>query len=95
VVFGAAGDLTPRLLLPGLAGLVSCRHLKIQVVGSDLADWADDQWRNRVQQAFASEVQARPQVEEIVRTTRYVQADVTVPDDLDRLLQSCSSGPLV
>jgi glucose-6-phosphate 1-dehydrogenase len=95
VVFGAAGDLTARLLLPGLAGLVSCRHLNIQLVGSDLADWADDQWRHRIQQAFASEVQAGPQVDAIVRTTRYVQADVTVPDDLDRLLQSCSSGPPV
>jgi glucose-6-phosphate 1-dehydrogenase len=95
VVLGAAGDLTARLLLPGLAGLVSHRHLRIQLVGSDLADWTDDQWQDRVRQAFAGEAEATRQLDTIVDTTRYLRADVTVPDDLDRLLQSCSSGLLV
>jgi glucose-6-phosphate 1-dehydrogenase len=94
VVLGAAGDLTARLLLPGLAGLVSRRHLTVQLVGSDRVDW-DDQWRNRVQQAFAGEEEVTPQADTIVRTTRYVQADVTAPEDLDRLLQTCPPGPLV
>jgi glucose-6-phosphate 1-dehydrogenase len=95
VVLGAAGDLTARLLLPGLAGLVSGRHLKMQLVGSDRADWDEDQWRNRVQQAFAGEVDLTPQADTIVRTTRYVMADVTAPEDLDRLLRTCSSRPLI
>ena len=95
VVFGAAGDLTGRLLLPGLAGLVSCRHADLRLVGSDRADWDDEHWRDRVQQAFAGEVKITPPVESIIRTTRYVNADVTVPEDLDRLLRTCSSRPLV
>jgi glucose-6-phosphate 1-dehydrogenase len=95
VVLGAAGDLTARLLLPGLAGLVSGRHLQIQLVGSDRLDWDDDQWRNRVQRALADEVTRTPQVETILHTTRYVKADVTAAEDLDRLLQSCSSHPLI
>jgi glucose-6-phosphate 1-dehydrogenase len=95
VVLGAAGDLTRRLLLPGLAGLVSCRHLGIQLVGGDRVDWDDDQWRATVQQAFAAAVEMTSQVDMIVRTTRYVQADVTAPQDLDRLLQTCSARPLI
>ena len=95
VVLGAGGDLTARLLLPGLAGLVSRRPVRIQLVGSGRADWDDDQWRNRVQRAVANEVEAMPQLDTIVRTTRYLQADVTAPEDLDRLLQTCSSRPLV
>ena len=95
LVLGAAGDLTSRLLLPGLAGLVSCRHPRIQLVGSDRVDWDDDRWRDRVQRAFAAEVPATPEIDAIVRTTRYVKADVTAPEDLERLLQTCPSGPLV
>jgi glucose-6-phosphate 1-dehydrogenase len=40
-------------------------------------------------------VQATPTTDTLVRTARYVQADVTAPEDLDRLLRACSPGPLV
>jgi glucose-6-phosphate 1-dehydrogenase len=93
VVLGAAGDLTGRLLLPGLAGLVNRRKVNVSLIGSDRADWDDDQWRDRVQQAFASQVEAAPELAQVVRTTRYARADVTDPKDLDRLLRSCS-GPV-
>jgi len=95
VVLGAAGDLSARLLLPGLAGLVSRRKVNVSLVGSDRADWDDDRWRDRVQQAFASEVEPAPEAATFARTTRYVRADVTDPKDLDRLLRACSSGPVI
>lgn len=95
MVLGAAGDLTTRLLLPGLAGLVSRRNVTLRLVGSDRADWDDDRWRTNVRRAFASEVSVTAQVDSIIATSRYVQADVTVPDHLDRLLRSCAPGPLV
>ncbi|UQU62596.1 glucose-6-phosphate dehydrogenase [Couchioplanes caeruleus] len=95
VVLGAAGDLTARLLLPGLAELVNRRHLPMRLVGSDRADWDDDQWRNRVRQAFAGEADRSPDAETIIRTARYVQADVTAAQDLDRLLGTCPPGPVV
>jgi glucose-6-phosphate 1-dehydrogenase len=94
VVLGAAGDLTGRLLLPGLAGLVNRRKVNVSLIGSDRADWDDDQWRDRVQQAFASQVEAAPELAQVVRTTRYARADVADPKDLDRLLRSCS-GPVI
>jgi glucose-6-phosphate 1-dehydrogenase len=94
VVLGAGGDLTARLLLPGLAGLVNRRNVGVSLIGSDRVDWNDDRWRQRVRRAFASEVEASAEVAEVVRTTRYVRADVTDPKDLDRLLHSCS-GPVI
>ena len=94
VVLGAAGDLTARLLLPGLAGLVSGRSLQMHLVGSDRADWDDDQCA-AVCKAFAGEAEATPEVDSIVRGTRYVKADVTAPDDLDRLVRTYGQGPLI
>ena len=72
MVLGAAGDLTARLLLPGLAGLVSRRQLTLQLVGSDRVDWNDEQWRGRVQHAFAGEGRVTSPADTIFRTTRYV-----------------------
>lgn len=95
VVLGACGDLTARLLLPGLAGLLNRGHLKVQLIGSDRTDWDDDRWRDRVQRAFASEVGTAPEIDAVVSATRYVQADVAAPEDLDRLLRTCPSGPLI
>jgi glucose-6-phosphate 1-dehydrogenase len=62
VVLGPAGDLTGRLLLPGLAGLVNRRKVGLSLIGSDRIDWDDSQWRDRVQHAFASQVEAAPEV---------------------------------
>jgi glucose-6-phosphate 1-dehydrogenase len=42
VVFGAGGDLTARLLLPGLAGLVRQRQSPVQLVGSGREHWDDE-----------------------------------------------------
>jgi glucose-6-phosphate 1-dehydrogenase len=93
-VMGAAGDLTARLLLPGVAGLVNRRRQAIRLVGADRVEWDDDRWRDRVQRAF-TEAARTPEAEEIVRTTRYLRTDVTAAGDLDRLLRSCGSAPLV
>jgi hypothetical protein len=72
-------------------GLVNRRKLSVSLIGSDRVDWDDDRWRDRVQRAFASEVDASPEVDAVARTTRYVRADVTDPKDLDHLLRSCSA----
>jgi glucose-6-phosphate 1-dehydrogenase len=95
VVLGAAGDLTTRLLLPGLAGLVTTRDLPIRLVGSDRADWDDDRWRTRVRQAFAGQPPTTARAGTMIENARYVRADVTAPEDLSRLLRACPPGPLI
>lgn len=57
VVLGADGDLTRRLLLPGLASLLGSDWgdgRSIQLLGAGLSELSDKQWRERVEDAFAA-----------------------------------------
>ncbi|WP_173923941.1 glucose-6-phosphate dehydrogenase [Agromyces sp. Marseille-P2726] len=93
VVLGAGGDLTARLLLPGLAALVNRRHTSVRLVGSGRGELSDGEWRERVRRSFGDE--SGPDLDEIIETTRYVRADATAPDDLARLIESLPSAPII
>ena len=58
LILGASGDLTGRLLLPGLGRLLATgRAPDLRLVGSGTEDWDDERWRERLRQAF--EIDAR------------------------------------
>lgn len=85
VILGAGGDLTSRLLLPGLASLLaSSRGQKLNLIGVDRGDTTDAQWRDTVTEAFSSEPSALAKA--VAAKTRFIKADVTNPDDLARVL---------
>ncbi|CAN5309575.1 glucose-6-phosphate dehydrogenase [soil metagenome] len=85
IILGAHGDLTSRLLLPGLASLLgSSRGEDLHLIGVDRDDLTDAQWRSRVKDAFAAEPSARATA--VAKSARYLKADVTNPDDLVRVL---------
>jgi glucose-6-phosphate 1-dehydrogenase len=90
VVLGAGGDLTSRLLLPGLASLLaSSRGEKLQLIGVDRSELTDAAWRSRVRAAFAgfpSDLGER-----VARDSFYMQADATDADDLAAIL-AASTG---
>jgi glucose-6-phosphate 1-dehydrogenase len=48
VIFGAAGDLTKRLVVPALYNLVNAKQLPegFQLIGVDLADKTQQDWRD-------------------------------------------------
>jgi glucose-6-phosphate 1-dehydrogenase len=95
LILGATGDLTARLLLPGLAGLLATGAVQgLSLVGSGRDDWDDDRWRERVRASFAAAHVSGGSPEAVASTARYRPADVTVPDDLRRLLAGCEP-PLV
>ncbi|MBX7267323.1 glucose-6-phosphate dehydrogenase [Micromonospora sp. Llam7] len=95
LVLGASGDLTGRLLLPGLGRLVASGAVPgLRLLGSGMDDWDDERWRRRVADSFATVGADGPAESELVRETRYVSADVTREEDLRRLLRECA-GPLV
>ena len=54
VIFGAAGDLTKRLVVPALYNLANDRQLseEFRIVGVDLADMSADQWRANLTDAM-------------------------------------------
>ena len=94
LILGASGDLTARLLLPGLGRLVAAGHpTGLTLLGSGTQDWDDDRWRKRVTESFGTVDAAGDRVTEVVRTARYLQADVTRAEDLRRLLNGCN-GPV-
>ncbi len=55
VIFGAAGDLTKRLVVPALYNLACAKLLpnEFAIIGVDLADHSDDEWRQSFQSMIA------------------------------------------
>ena len=85
VILGAGGDLTGRLLLPGLASLLgSSRGESLTLIGVDRGEMSDAQWRTKVKAAFATEPSTLATA--VAKASRYVTADVTSADDLARVL---------
>ncbi|WP_131104901.1 glucose-6-phosphate dehydrogenase [Ornithinimicrobium sufpigmenti] len=95
LILGAGGDLTARLLLPGLAEVLHQRELDLDLVGVDRADWGDEGWRTRVAQSFAVSGLQGSRQDEVVGAARYVQADVTDRDSLERALTGSADRLIV
>ncbi len=93
IILGATGDLTSRLLLPGLAGLLrSGRVTGLTLIGSSRQDWTDEHWREVVAESFASTNASGPgnaEAERVARTARYAAAQVDDEGELRRLLDMC------
>jgi glucose-6-phosphate 1-dehydrogenase len=96
LIFGASGDLTARLLLPGLAQLLTDQpHRTLTLIGAGGADWSDDQWREVVTKSFAEVKASGAAVESVLASTRYVKADVTDPGELADLLGMATGTPAI
>ena len=55
LILGAGGDLTHRLLLPGLASLLAVEpERSVRVVGADRVDLSAADWKARVKDSFTS-----------------------------------------
>ncbi|MFB9072015.1 glucose-6-phosphate dehydrogenase [Citricoccus parietis] len=97
VIFGAAGDLTRRLLLPGLATCLAAGvpERGIMLVGSGLDERED--FAAVVREAFAAELSedqlALPAVRHTLDSARWITADATDPEHLAALLGQVG-GPL-
>lgn len=87
VILGASGDLTHRLLLPGLGTLLNQRqNHDIHLVGAAADDLTDEQWRERVRQGLRDGDCQRERVEAVIKNTSYRQMDATDANALQRLL---------
>ncbi|RSM46181.1 hypothetical protein DMB66_50105 [Actinoplanes sp. ATCC 53533] len=73
LVLGASGDLTARLLLPGLGGLLAGGPDEgLFLVGSGSDAWDDERWRRRVSDSFLSASATGAQVTATVNSARYL-----------------------
>lgn len=85
IILGAGGDLTSRLLLPGLASFLgSSRAHELTVMGVDRDDVTDAHWREKVAASF-SEFPS-PLATKVAKSARYVRGDATSAEDLARVL---------
>ncbi|TPW70060.1 glucose-6-phosphate dehydrogenase [Schumannella sp. 10F1B-5-1] len=89
IVLGAGGDLTSRLLLPGLGSLLSSsRGTDLKLIGVDRAEVSDDAWRAKVEDAFDGTPSAR--ASRVARASTYLVGDATSADDLGRALAAAT-----
>ncbi|MEO8283168.1 MAG: glucose-6-phosphate dehydrogenase, partial [Pseudarthrobacter sp.] len=92
LILGASGDLTGRLLLPGLARLVAKgRAAGLSLVGAGSDAWSPEQWQARVHDAFAgalkeADAAGRKALNALEKATTYHQVDVTANGALAALL---------
>ncbi len=99
LILGASGDLTGRLLLPGLARLVATgRAAGLRLVGAGSDPWTPEQWRERVQSSFTAAAEAvgaegRDALKALEKETVYHQVDITAAGALASLLNSLE-GPV-
>jgi glucose-6-phosphate 1-dehydrogenase len=85
IILGAGGDLTSRLLLPGLASLLaSKRGEAVELIGVDRGELDDAAWHAKVTASFAAEESELGAA--VAAGSRYIQADATDPADLRRVL---------
>lgn len=98
VIFGAAGDLTKRLVVPALYNLVNASMLPngFRLVGVDLASMSTDEWRDGLRDAisrFVHRTDGELRVNHIDQTAwrwlanrmDYLQGDLNDPDTYRRL----------
>lgn len=87
VILGASGDLTRRLLLPGLGSLLRTHHdHDIKLVGAAAADLNQDDWRTRVGEALRAGGCSPAQADALVASTRFRLLDVADADAMRAFL---------
>ncbi|MCF6734816.1 glucose-6-phosphate dehydrogenase [Blastococcus sp. KM273129] len=99
VVLGGTGDLTGRLLLPGLAELAAAGGPAepAAVVAVSREDWTDEEYRGWARDRLAEHAAHVPEParERLVGRLGYRQGDVTVPADLRAGLARAGGVPVV
>src|SRR3954468_20297664 len=97
LVLGADGDLTRRLLLPGLAALLgsdSAPRRPLLLLGAGLGELDERAWQQRVTEAFGAGGKGG-RGPDTARTSRYRTCDVTSVEELRGLLAECEGTPAI
>ena len=96
VILGASGDLTGRLLLPGVGRLIaSGRAPGLSLVGAGNDGWSKEQWQDRLKNSFSDAVAPGgtstetgiKDLEELRSGSSYHQLDVTAKGVLGQFLK--------
>jgi glucose-6-phosphate 1-dehydrogenase len=96
LIFGAGGDLTSRLLLPGIGQLLSSeRGTSLELIGVDRDRRTDADWQAQVRRSFEAGGADPDATRPVLESSRYLEADVTDPESLRRVLAACAGEPSI
>jgi glucose-6-phosphate 1-dehydrogenase len=94
VIFGASGDLSSRLLLPGLGSLLAgARATSVRIIGTGRSPLAPEEWTDRVRSAFGTQLSSA--AADTLATTEYVAGDPTDVEHLRALLELAGPAPVL
>ncbi|MER3389842.1 MAG: glucose-6-phosphate dehydrogenase [Microcella sp.] len=96
IILGAGGDLTRRLLLPGLDGVLAQAEAggdadPLQLIGAGHHAVPQADWRDQVRTALGRGALR----DAVVAGTRFEEADATDPDALRSLLETAEHPPIL
>ncbi|AXH98046.1 glucose-6-phosphate dehydrogenase [Ornithinimicrobium avium] len=95
IIIGASGDLTRRLLLPGLGSLLAVEpEREVVVVGADRDEMSQEDWGSTIRAAFAEAQTPKESVDRVVGRARYDRTDALDEGQLRELVASVE-GDLV
>lgn len=95
-ILGAGGDLTERLLLPGLGRVADlARDSELTLIGAARTPQSDDEWQALVRRSLESADVSAHTVEALVSRARFVATDASDPQQLSALLEACPSSPVL
>jgi glucose-6-phosphate 1-dehydrogenase len=96
VILGASGDLTARLLLPGLGQLLSTqKDIDLELIGVGSMPMTDAAWHKRVTASFKAGGVDTALLHSVISGSRYFDADATSSDDLAKIFAACNGVPSV
>ena len=94
LILGAGGDLTKRLLLPGLASLLSAHDYDVQVLGAAREERTDAEWQQLIRDSFA-QITEPENADRYLESARYITGDVTDAEQLRTLIAACDHTPII
>ncbi|MCJ1687613.1 glucose-6-phosphate dehydrogenase [Rathayibacter sp. VKM Ac-2927] len=95
-ILGAGGDLTERLLLPGLGRVAElARDSELTLIGAARTPQSDDEWQGLVRRSLEAAGIAAHTVDDLASRARFVATDASDPEQLKALLDACPSTPVL
>lgn len=102
IIFGASGDLTKRLLLPGLGSLLSSSSDKdsklageLKIIGTARSEHDSDWWQQIVRDGIAEGGATAKEADKLAGKAEYIAGDPTKSDDLTTVLESVEGVPVL
>jgi glucose-6-phosphate 1-dehydrogenase len=95
-ILGAGGDLTERLLLPGLGRVAElARDSELTLIGAARTPQTDDEWQGLVRRSLEAAGIAAHTVDDLASRARFVATDASDPEQLKALLDACPTTPVL